>query len=194
MQIRPARPQDQAAIAQIIARAFAADFAAICRDPGRVAKALAPGVQSDRFFVAERGGQIVGVAAVASCQGRAMAIVPASYRRHLGFLRGVLAAIVLREEFAGALSYPPTTGYIEFVAVADSARRQGVATALLQYILRRGGYADYLLDVTDVNTGAQACYRQLGFTVCGQVAARHPRQMGFSHKIYMRRPADTAAG
>lgn len=73
--------------------------------------------------------------------------------------------------YAGLLA-PIGTGQgdIQTVTVAPSARRQGLARALLQQLLaeaRRRGAEELFLEVRHDNEGAQALYRELGFEVVG---------------------------
>ena len=65
-------------------------------------------------------------------------------------------------------------------------RRRGVATALLQKIVTSGLYADYILDVTDINAAAIQCYEKAGFREFQRVPEKHRKQKGFSAKIYMK--------
>jgi ribosomal protein S18 acetylase RimI-like enzyme len=86
------------------------------------------------------------------------------------------------------LDYPAGTGYIEFVAVAERARRQGVATKLVEGVIAQTAYADYVLEVTDVNTPARDCYRKIGFVDITSRKERFGRLKGFRERIYMRYP------
>ena len=145
--LRPASPKDRQALARCIAEGFEKDFSILCKDMDKTARALEGGVQTQRFWVAEREGVLIGTAAVSDCQGRAVLTDKAGYRKHFGPLRGRLALLVLKEEFEAPLDIPPETGYLEFVTTDRRFRRQGVATALLQKIVSSGLYRDYILDV-----------------------------------------------
>ena len=63
------------------------------------------------------------------------------------------------------LSYPVTTGFIEFVATRKTIRRSGIASMLLQESMRKAGYKEYILDVIEENHPAVNCYRKLGSSV-----------------------------
>lgn len=93
---------------------------------------------------------------------------------------------MLKEEFEAPLNYPPTTGYIEFVAVGNAHQRKGIATTMLEESIAQSSYKDYVLDVTDINTAAIRCYSALGFEEFKRVEEKHSKQKGFSARIYMR--------
>ena len=60
-------------------------------------------------------------------------------------------------------------GYINNVAVRPEARRQGVATALLRELRRRGGALAFLtLEVRASNQGARTLYANLGYREAGR--------------------------
>ena len=90
------------------------------------------------------------------------------------------------------LDYPVSTGYIEFVAVADKARRQGIATRLVEGVIAQTPHTKYMLEVTDVNTAARDCYRKIGFADVSRKKEKFGRIKGFRERIDMRyeRPGD----
>jgi len=108
-------------------------------------------------------GDLIGIAAVqAECpeapSWRAEDYL--SYRldvaEHAGEIVGFLATRRLVEGEAEVLN----------LAVAKSARRQGVARRLLQQAMARWPGA-WFLEVRESNLGAQACYQGLGFRQTG---------------------------
>ena len=186
--VRRATEADRGAIAVVIAYAYRREFSTISRDLDRVARALAHAVQVDRFFVADRGGDVMGTIACTDCTGRAMRVSGAELRRHLGLVRGSVLARSVVPEFMTALEYPASTGYIEFVAVAEKARRQGIATKLVEGVIAQAPYAEYMLEVTDVNTAARDCYRKIGFAEVARKKEKFARLKGFRERIYMKYP------
>ena len=160
---RPARESERNDIARCIAEGFERDFSFFSKDAERVAGALAPGVHPQRFFVAVFGDEIAGVAAISDCTGRALSTSCLAYWRHFGWWRGILAKLVLRNEFEHPLPYPSHTGFIEFVAIRKGYRRQGIASSLLRAGMRQAGYAEYVLEAIEENAPAMACYAKLGF-------------------------------
>jgi 8-oxo-dGTP diphosphatase len=186
--VRRAIEADRDAIAGVIAYAYRREFSTISRDLDRVARALAHAVQVDRFFVADRGGDVMGTIACTDCTGRAMRVSGAELRRHLGLVRGSVLARSVVPEFTATLDYPASTGYLEFVAVAEKARRQGIATKLVDGVIAQAPYAEYMLEVTDVNTAARDCYRKIGFAEVARKKEKFGRLKGFRERIYMMYP------
>jgi 8-oxo-dGTP diphosphatase len=184
--VRPAVEADRTGIAAVIVEAYRHEFSTLSRNMDSITAALTPAVEVDRFFVADRRGDVVGAVACTDHTGRAMRVRAADWRRQLGLVRGGVAARILAPQWASQLEYPGDTGYIEFVAVAERARRQGIATRLVEGVIAQTPYTDFELEVTDVNTPARACYRQIGFVVVKRKKEKFGRIKGFRERIYMR--------
>lgn len=184
--LRKATESDRHGIALCIAEGFEKDFSVLSPDNKKIAAAIASGLQIDKFYVLEIEGGIAGVIAISDCFGRAAKADKPALRKHLGFLKGLLAGIVLKEEFEGKLSYPATTGYIEFVTVRKPYRGDGAAAYMLKESIGLSIYDEFVLDVTDINTEAIRCYTRAGFREFKRVPEKHAKQKGFEAKIYMR--------
>lgn len=184
--VRRAVESDRGAIASVIVEAYRREFATLSRNVDKLTAALTPAVEVDRFFVADRSGDVVGALACTDHTGRAMRVDAADWRRHLGTLRGTLAARILASQWVSRLDYPPDTGYVEFVAVAERGRRQGIATKLVEDAVAQTPYSDFELEVTDVNTAARECYRKIGFVDVRRKREKFGRIKGFRERIYMR--------
>ncbi len=184
--VRKAKNIERESIALCIAEAFEKDFSVLSKDIVTTAKAISSGIVIDKFYVAELNNKIVGVLAISNCNGRAVILDSSSYKKYFGFIKGIIAKIVLKEEFQSKLNYPVTTGYIEFVSVRKDYRRKGVATTLIKESLKLSSYIDYVLDVTDINISAINCYNNLGFEEYKRVKEKHSKQKGFNEKIYMK--------
>ncbi|MDT5185808.1 MAG: hypothetical protein QOI29_3966, partial [Mycobacterium sp.] len=183
--VRPAVEADRAGIAAVIVEAYRREFSTLSRNMDNVTAALTPTIDVDRFFVADRRGDVIGAIACTDHTGRAMRIRAADWRGHLGFVRGALAARILAPQWMSRLDYPGATGYIEFVAVAERARRQGIATRLVEGVITQTRYTDFELEVTDVNMPARECYRKIGFVDVRRKKEKFGRIKGFRERIYM---------
>jgi 8-oxo-dGTP diphosphatase len=184
--VRPAVDADRADIASVVVEAYRHEFSTLSRDLDNIAAALTPAVEIDRFFVADRAGEVVGAIACTDRTGRAVRINASDWRRHLGIVRGSVAARILAPQWMSRLDYPAATGYLEFVAVAERARRGGIATMLVEAVIAQTPYTEFELEVTDVNTAARDCYRKIGFVDVKRVKERFGRFKGFNERIYMR--------
>ena len=186
--IRNAKEKDRNHVALCIAEGFEKDFSILCKNNQKVANAIAEGLNINRFYVADIDGDIAGVTAISDCNGRAAGVNKKSLIKHLGLMKGMIGALVLKEEFEGQLHYPVTTGYIEFVAVRKKYRKQGVATFMLKESMQLSNYQEFVLDVTDINENAIKCYTNIGFIEYDRIPEKHSDQKGFNAKIYMRYP------
>lgn len=184
--IRNAKEKDRNNVALCIAEGFEKDFSVLCKDNQKVANAIATGLNIKRFYVADINGDIAGVIAISDCNGRAARVNNKSLIKHLGFFKGTIGALVLKEEFEGQLYYPITTGYIEFVALRKKYRKQGIATTMLKESMLLTNYQDFVLDVTDINNNAIKCYTNIGFEEFKRIPEKHGKRKGFNEKIYMR--------
>jgi ribosomal protein S18 acetylase RimI-like enzyme len=183
---RRATESDRADIAQMIVCSFHDNFSKLSEELDNVAKALEKGIRVERFLIAEDGAEAVGVIACSDSSGRAVDINMANCRKHLGFIIGTISGIVMAAEFSKPLHYPHTVGYIEFVAVAESVRKKGIATKMLRSVIDQTDYMEYILDVADNNTVAQHCYLKFGFAEIERVKVCLSKQKGFSSKVYMK--------
>ncbi len=178
--IRKAVENDRHSIATCIAEGFERDFSFFRKDMGTVAKALEPGIRPERFYVAVSDNAVIGVAGISDCLGRVVYTNGPSYRKHFGLVMGTIAVLVLKKEFEQPLTYPRTTGFIEFVAVRKQFRNQGVASFLLKESIKQAGYEYYILDVIEENLPAVSCYTKLGF----QGFKRTKKKNGYT-KLFM---------
>lgn len=80
------------------------------------------------------------------------------------------------------------SAYLRMLAVAPTARRQGIGIGLMRHALealRQSGVRNVTLEVRCSNTGAVALYQQLGFTVVIRRARLYtsPVEDGFAMEL-----------
>ena len=184
--IRKAKEADRYDIALCIAEGFEKDFSMLWKDHQKVATAIEPGLNMERFYVADIKGNIAGVMAISDCNGRAARVEKASLKKYFGFFNGIIGTLVLKEEFERQLAFPVTAGYIEFVTVRKKYRRQGIAATMLKESMSLTNYRDFVLDVTDINNDAIKCYMSIGFEEFKRIPEKHGKQKGFNERIFMR--------
>lgn len=160
------------------------------KDKECLARSLAHMFDLNKFYVAVEDGKI---AAITACtDGKSSPIHPEKreLRRHLGFISGSIAFIILYKYLVNH-PYPfeieGTTGSIEFVATALEYRGQGVARSLIEYIIATTRYSEYVLEVADTNTTAVRLYEHLGFAEFMRVPEKHSKQSGLNFYVYMRK-------
>jgi 8-oxo-dGTP diphosphatase len=185
LSVRPAVESDRPGIASVIAQAYRHEFSRLSPNMDKITAALAPAVEVDRFFVADRAGDVIGAVACTDRTGRAIRVRAADWRRRLGLVRGEVAARILASQCTSQLDYPAATGYLEFLAVAEQARRQGIATKLVEGVIAQTRYVDFELEITDVNVSAHDCYRKIGFVEVERKKEKFGRFKGFRERIYL---------
>ena len=185
--VRRAKESEKYQIALTIAHSFKNDFSNFAKNIDNMAKVFESGVDIPRFVVAEKNSKIVGIIGRGDCNGRALNVSKKACRKHLGFIRGSIAFMVFKEEFMQPLICPATTGYIDLVGVLEEARGQGIAKAMLRKTVEYNPeYAEFILNVTDINTGAIKLYEGFGFAEFERKPYKWAKQAGFKEKIWMR--------
>lgn len=146
----------------------------------------------DVFYLGvDEADTVLGMAACNDGKTPAVRLDKAEFKKHLGFLRGSFAYLILRGEFE-TKQYPfpiaPGMGMIEFVATDEAHRGKGVATSLLRGIFAATPYSAYVLEVADTNTPAVKTYQKLGFAEFMRVEEKPAaaKRSGISALVYMR--------
>jgi ribosomal protein S18 acetylase RimI-like enzyme len=179
--VRPGRPGDEAAIAPILVDGLGAKLLpAFGRRAARAVEAMVRhGLEAlePAYRVATVEGRVVGVVHLdmgAAGESSLLGVL----RREIGLLGTARASIVL-----GALAPPVPSrdeAVVEELAVAPSARRCGVATALLRRCAddaRAHGHGALILQVTTDNEPAIGLYRRAGFVVRSRRSWRLRRRL-----------------
>lgn len=172
-------------VSQVFVDAYEHDLAFFSKDQRLLAQAFVSSFCEDVFFVAEIGGEVVGILACATSKQRAIHLNRASLMSAFGFIKGRLAYRILNREFAAPLPYGEEVGYIESVATKQLARGKGVASALVRYVIEQQEYQRFVLEVLDTNTNAFRLYEKLGFKVFLRKKERFAKMKGFTERIYM---------
>lgn len=151
----------------------ALDFFGLVADPGHAISALSP------------DGSVLGVAGFKTAQGAfvggGMKELCAVYGMIGGFWRGLVLSLLERP-------LKPGTLLMDGIFVAETARGQGVGSALLSAIKARAaklGCASVRLDVIDVNPRAKKLYERQGF------AAESTSDIGPLRRVFGFRRATT---
>ncbi|WP_072312902.1 GNAT family N-acetyltransferase [Agrococcus sp. Marseille-P2731] len=175
-------------ITEVYVRAFADDFAGFSRDTSKLADAFEHMLLLERFFVALVDGEPAGLASLTSGAETLFDPRPAEIRRHLGPVRGRVAAAVIQRWFMPpAKDQRPHVAEIGFVSTEPAFQGRGVATALLRHLLALPAYSEYVLaEIKDTNAAALGLYAKLGFTIDERRPMRFARQAGFRELISMR--------
>ncbi|SDC13720.1 Acetyltransferase (GNAT) family protein [Paenibacillus sp. UNCCL117] len=160
-----AKADARAQMADIFADGFTQWLGYFSKDRSIIAQAFAHMFVLDQFYLAMSDGQVAAMAACTDGKATSVRLDARLLRKHLGLLKGSLAAFFLKKEFEGLLDNPDGDACsIEFVGTALPFRGQGAASHLLGHIVRHTSYRTYLIEeVADTNTPAMKLYQKLGF-------------------------------
>ena len=152
-------------MSEIFAEGFTQWLGYFSKDKNKIAKAFAHMFVLDQFYVAAVNNKIAGMAACTDCKTLSVVLNKKELRKHLGFIKGSIAGVVLKKEFESPFKNPSLeTGSIEFVGTAAEFRGKGVASQIISHIIRNTTYRAYLInEVADTNTPAMNLYKKLGF-------------------------------
>lgn len=164
------------------------------KDTEKLSLAFAHMFILEAFYVGVADGELAGIAACTDGKEPPIRLQPRELRRHLGFIKGSIAGMVLKRELENH-PYPfpiePGTGSIEFVATDGNYRGQGVASAIIRHIILNTSYRAYVLEVADTNTPAIRLYEKLGFREFLRIPHKPSQQSGVNHLVYMKYEKET---
>jgi ribosomal protein S18 acetylase RimI-like enzyme len=181
-------PREQ--ISRIFVEGFYQWLHFFSKDKELLSRALAHTFELGKFYVGADRETVAAITACTDGKHPSIHLDKHELRRHLGFLRGSFAYVMLYkylENHPYPFTLSESTGSIEFVATAAKYQRQGVASALIEHIMSNTPYTDYVLEVADTNTAALRLYERLGFAEVKRIPEKHPKQSGLNFYIYMRK-------
>jgi ribosomal protein S18 acetylase RimI-like enzyme len=159
------------------------------KDKARLVSAFAHMFNHEVFYIAVISGAIAGLAACTGGNVPSVRLNQKELRKHLGLFIGTVAFSILKKEFE-VKKYPVDitrdTGLVEFVAVDEQSRGQGVASAIIEHMFRSTPYKIYILEVADTNTTAVRLYEKLGFRELKRTKMKNSKRSGVNALIYMK--------
>ncbi|MFD1930920.1 GNAT family N-acetyltransferase [Nonomuraea mangrovi] len=176
------------AITRIFVDGFGPDLSYFSKEPDKLTDALAHMLVLEAFYVGLVDGEPAGIVACTDGLQRAVRHDARELRRHLGIFKGTIAHVSFTREFEQPLLYArERMASLEFVATGLTFRGQGVASAIIQYLLDLPQYDEYVLDtIADINTPALRLYEKLGFTEFKRTKVHHAKITGISAYVGMR--------
>ncbi len=175
--VRPARPGDAAAIADLLLEGFGHEYSGKLRTPAgrRMMERIhtLPGRLSGVFVLTLDGGPAIGMAALRTREVRAQA----GWSEDQITIEELGIGPALWLELRASLSEPgsyqprPDEAYIYNVVVTAPWRGKGISDRLLDYIhteAGRRGKQRVLLEVVSTNLHARHLYERHGYTVLRQ--------------------------
>lgn len=158
-------------------------------DKEKLSKAFSHMFVLEKFYVAVVNGEIGGISACTNGKVSSVILKTSELRKHLGFIKGSIAGIVLKKEFENH-PYPfelaPNCGSVEFVATHEKYRGNGIATAIINHIIKVNSYSEFVLEAADTNTPAVRLYEKQGFKEFTRIAHKQSKQSGINYLVYMK--------
>ena len=158
----------------------------LSKDREQLVKIFKNAFVKEAFYVALMDGEVAGILACSNNRMRALHLEKDDVIRHLGTIKGNFIYMFFDKEFHTPLSYNDSTAYIEAVATHLQARGKGVATRLVEHVLKKLPYTEYRLTVKDTNKGAISIYQRLGFKSFDKLKASFFERKFYNYKYYMK--------
>ena len=175
-------------VSKIFSEGFYQWFKYFSKDIERLSRAFEDCFIWEKFYFAVIESRVCGMAAINDGKSPSVRLSQRKMIKNLGFFKGCLAYFILKSMFENH-KYPfpvsEGTGSIEFVAVSEKFRRQGVASNLLKHIIGITNQEKYILEVADTNTAAVLLYKKLGFEIIYSVREKNPKRSGINNYLYM---------
>lgn len=159
------------------------------KDKEKLSQAFSHMFLLENFYVAIIDNKVVGIAACSDGINASIKLNKKELSHHLGIIKGSIAGIVLKKELENH-PYPfnieSDCGSIEFVATDENYRTKGIASSIINYILKDTKYKSFVLEVANTNTAAVKCYEKLGFGEYMRIPNKHSKYSGFDYYLYMK--------
>lgn len=178
-------------MSQLFVEGFGKHFLFFSKDTKRLAAAFAHIFRLEVFYLAVEDGHIVGMAACTDGLCTSVRISSPCFRKHLGYYKGTLAGLFLKNELENhpypfPIAQGEQIGSVEYVVVGQAHRGTGVGAALLRHIHALPQYQSFVLEVADTNLPALRLYQKQGYREFLRVKQKHTKYSGINELIYMR--------
>ena len=178
-------------ISEIFVDGFGKDLKYFSKDTNKLIKAFSHMFVLEYFYVAVINSEIAGMIVCIDKEHFCINHNKNILKKHLGIIKGSIAAIVFKNYFNKYPKYPvktdEKTASIEFVATGSKYRKMGVASAIMEYIFSLPGYNNYILEVADTNINAYKLYEKLGFKEVYKKKMKFSKYVGINYFVYMKR-------
>lgn len=175
-------------LTQVLVHGFAEDFSYFSPDPKILTDAFEHMLLLERFHVALVDGHPAALATITEGDQECFAPRRREFQRALGRVHGLTSYLIVRSQFLGTYDGArPGLAEIGFVTTAPQHQGRGVATALMEHLLRLP-YDEFVLrDIKDTNAPALALYRKLGFRETRRRPVKFAQRAGFSAYLSLSR-------
>ncbi|MCL2610525.1 MAG: GNAT family N-acetyltransferase [Defluviitaleaceae bacterium] len=173
-------------MAEVFALSYYDELSLISKDVEKLIKIFRGAFIAEKFYIAFMDGDLAGFLACSDNKSRAINITENDLIEEIGKIKGSILFKFLDREFNTPIAYTNEICYIESVVTHPEARGKGVATRLMEHVIKKSGYEEFRLTVKDNNRSALSIYKRLGFTELDRIKASFFTRKYFRYKIYMR--------
>lgn len=173
-------------VAEVFVQGFYKELSAISKDMDKLIKAFENAFIEEACYLAMINNKVVGMVCCSDSKTRAVNIEKQKFLKEFGFIKGNIVYRILNSEFNKPIEFSENIAFVECMATRVESRGKGVATALLQYVINKLPYTEYILDVTDTNEKAIGLYKKVGFKEFERKKEKYGKQKGFNARIYMK--------
>ena len=174
-------------ISEIFVDGFGNWFVTLSKNNELLIRAFSHMFVLDMFYVAIIDNEIAGITACTNGKAGAVAHDRKELIKHFGFIKGTIINMIFNKEFnKKTIETGEKTGSIEFVATLKKYHRQGIASGLINGIIKITEYNEYILEVADTNYNALKLYEKLGFREFKRIEHKYKKQSGINYLIYMK--------
>lgn len=187
MEYRNSKAQDYDGIVHCIYHGFSNHFKHFNESERAIKNMLLKVIKLDQFKVAIDDGRVIACCGVGKGGNRLFRRDKSIFRHEFGFVKGIIVEKVIYQILGKVYDVDPTCGYLEYVAILDNYRRQGIMTQLLNWTFEQNEYPCFMLDVASNNEKAIRLYEKLGFVETHRIKEKFAKQAGFKYTIFMKR-------
>jgi ribosomal protein S18 acetylase RimI-like enzyme len=174
-------------ISEIFVDGFEDWFVTLSKNKELLVKAFSHMFVLDMYYVAIIDNEIAGITACTNGIIGAMDHNRKELIKHFGFIKGSIINMIFNKEFGKpAIETGEKSGSIEFVATLRKYHRQGIASGLINGIIKMTEYNEYILEVADTNYNALKLYEKLGFKEFKRIEHKYKKQSGINYLAYMK--------
>jgi ribosomal protein S18 acetylase RimI-like enzyme len=174
-------------ISEVFVDGFGNWFVTLSKNKELLIKAFSHMFVLDMFYVAIIDNEIIGITACTNGIAGATDHDKKELIKYFGFIKGTIINMIFNKEFKKqAIETGEKIGSIEFVAILKKYHRQGIASGLINGIIKMTEYKEYILEVADTNNNALKLYEKLGFKEFKRMEHKYKKQSGINYLIYMK--------
>ncbi len=174
-------------LGEIYADAFQEELVYFSKNKETLAKGFQHMFNLNHFYIALYDGVPAGMISCVSNE-QSVRLEKMMFRKHFGFVKSFFTFKIIKKEFEKIAKVLDDEASIEFVGVKNEFQGKGIASFMLDYVLKLPEYSSFLIaDVADTNLPAVKLYKKKGFIEIERVKDKHPKTTGINYRLSFRK-------